>query len=61
MPATPSDRTYLLTRAVAAIVVPVLLLAFVILYLNPDSSGERFAWAIRPHEGRIVVKPKHPA
>jgi hypothetical protein len=49
MSAAPSDRTYPLTRLVAALVVPVLLLAFVILYLNPDSSAERFAWQIKPH------------
>jgi hypothetical protein len=55
MPVTPSDRTYPLTRAVAALVVPVLLLAFVILYLNPDSSGERFAWAIRPHMSNLYI------
>jgi hypothetical protein len=30
-------------------VVPFLWLAFLILYLNPDSTGERFAWAIKPH------------
>ncbi len=43
-----SDRIYPLTRLVAGIVVPVLVLAFVILYLFPDQSGERFAWAIKP-------------
>lgn len=45
----PSDRIYPLTRIVAAIVVPVLLLAFVILYVFPDQSGKHFAWAIKPH------------
>jgi hypothetical protein len=38
-----------ITRAVAVIVVPFLWLAFLILFFYPDTSGERFAWAIRPH------------
>lgn len=42
------DRIYPATRIVAAIIVPVLLLAFVILYLFPSTTGERFAWEIRP-------------
>lgn len=44
-----SDRTCTLTRIVAAVVVPVLVLAFIILYFFPDQSGARFAWAIKPH------------
>jgi len=42
------DRIFLSTRIVAALVVPILLLAFVILYLFPGTSGERFAWEIKP-------------
>jgi hypothetical protein len=42
------DRIYKSTRVVAAIIVPVLLLAFVILFLFPSTTGERFAWEIRP-------------
>jgi hypothetical protein len=38
-----------ITRIVAVIIVPILWLAFLILYFYPDTSGERFAWAIRPH------------
>ncbi|MFN2218785.1 MAG: hypothetical protein ACK2UA_09280 [Anaerolineae bacterium] len=49
MTRSPSDRIHLLTRVVAAIVIPFLVLAFVILYFFPDQSGERFAWAIKPH------------
>jgi len=37
------------TRWVAVIVVPFLWLAFLILFFNPDTTGERFAWAIKPH------------
>lgn len=43
------DRIQPITRIVAVIVIPFLWLAFLILFFNPDSSGERFAWAIKPH------------
>ena len=46
--ATPQDRILPLTRIVAALVVPFLLLAFLILYLYPEQSGQRFAWEVRP-------------
>lgn len=44
-----NDEIYPLTRRVAMIVVPFLWLAFLILFFIPDSTGERFAWAIKPH------------
>jgi len=43
-----SDAIYPLTRIVAALVVPFVVLAFVILYVFPQLSGERFAWDIQP-------------
>ena len=43
-----NDNIFLLTRIIAAIIVPFLLLAFYILYLHPETSGERFAWEIKP-------------
>ena len=43
------DRILPFTRIVAVIVIPFLWLAFLILFFYPDSSGERFAWAIKPH------------
>lgn len=43
------DRIQPVTRVIAATVVPFLWLAFLILFFFPDSSGERFAWAIKPH------------
>ena len=43
------DGIYPVTRAVAVIVVPFLWLAFLILFFYPDTTGERFAWAIKPH------------
>jgi hypothetical protein len=42
------DRIQPFTRIVAAVIVPFLVLAFLILYLSPERSGERFAWAIQP-------------
>jgi hypothetical protein len=44
-----TDRTDTASRIVAAIVVPILVLAFIILFFLPDQSGQRFAWAIAPH------------
>ena len=43
------DRIFPFTRIVAAIVVPFLVLAFLILYFFPQLSGERFAWSIQPN------------
>jgi hypothetical protein len=42
------DRVFSVTRVVAACVVPFLVAAFVILYVHPELSGERFAWKIQP-------------
>jgi len=42
------DQIRPFTRIVAAVVVPFLVLAFIILYFFPHLSGERFAWAIQP-------------
>lgn len=36
------------TRIVAAIIIPFLVAAFIILYFFPDQSGQRFAWEINP-------------
>lgn len=43
-----NDNIFPLTRIIAVIVIPFLLLAFYILYLNPETSAERFAWEIKP-------------
>lgn len=43
------DHIRPITRIIAVIVVPFLWLAFLILFFTPDLSGERFAWAIKPH------------
>ncbi len=49
------DRVLIETRVVAAIVIPVLLLAFVILYLNPDQTNLHFAWTIKPNMTPIAM------
>jgi hypothetical protein len=42
------DRIFRSTQLVAALVVPILVLAWVILYFFPETSGQRFAWEIQP-------------
>ncbi|MFP3855243.1 MAG: hypothetical protein ACLFWD_13220 [Anaerolineales bacterium] len=42
------DRILPFTKWVAAAIVPFLLLAFLILFFFPETSGERFAWEINP-------------
>ena len=49
------DRILLQTRLVLIVVIPFLLLAFLILYIFPDLSGERFAWAIKPHVTALFI------
>jgi hypothetical protein len=44
-----NDRIFRSTRIIAAVVVPFLVLAFVILYLFPGRSGQHFAWEIQPN------------
>lgn len=48
MAAPRDDRVLPVTRIVAALIIPFLVLAFLILYFVPDQSGERFAWRIDP-------------
>jgi hypothetical protein len=45
---TSEDQILPLTRVLAAIVVPALVIASIILYLMPQRSGELFAWAVQP-------------
>ncbi|MBN1248843.1 MAG: hypothetical protein JXC32_14375 [Anaerolineae bacterium] len=44
-----------MTRVLAAIVVPFLVVAFGMLYLFPDSSGAVFAWPIKPHMSAMML------
>jgi hypothetical protein len=49
------DRIFRSTRIVAAGVVPILVLAFLILYLFPETSGTRFAWEIKPNMTAVFM------
>lgn len=42
------DQIRPLTKVVAAIIIPFLVAAFIILYFFPEQSGQRFAWEIKP-------------
>jgi hypothetical protein len=50
-----NDAILTLTRVVAAIVIPFLWLAFLILFFYPDLTGERFAWLIKPHLTSLYI------
>ena len=43
-----TDRVLTLTRAVAILVIPFLLVAFGLLYVRSELAADLFAWAIRP-------------
>jgi hypothetical protein len=45
---TSTDRVLVVTRVVAIIIVPFLVIAAILLYAFPDRTGELFAWPITP-------------
>ena len=49
------DRLYPITRALAAIIVPILTVAFGMLYLFPERTEELFAWALRPSMSAMML------
>lgn len=49
------DRILPLTRVVGGVIAPVLLVAFVILWVLPDRTTELFAWTITPEMTPIVM------
>lgn len=49
------DRILPLTRWVARIIIPILLVAFLILYGMPDRTSQFFAWTIQPEMTPIVM------
>lgn len=49
------DAVRPLTRGLAAIIVPVLVAAFIMLFLLPDRTGELFAWPIGPHMTAMML------
>ena len=50
-----NDNILPITRIVAVIVIPFLWLAFLILFFYPDSTGEHFAWLIKPHMTSLYI------
>ncbi|MDQ4077906.1 MAG: hypothetical protein M3220_16875 [Chloroflexota bacterium] len=53
--APAADRILPETRLVAALIVPFLVAAFVILYLLPDETGRLFAWEIQPRMNALLM------
>lgn len=49
------DRIFRSSRLVAAIVIPFLVLAFIILFVFPEQSGQRFAWSIQPNMTAVYM------
>jgi hypothetical protein len=49
------DRILIETRLTAAALVPILLAAFVLLYLLPDDTGRLFAWQIEPRMTALIM------
>jgi hypothetical protein len=49
------DRILLVTRVVAAMIVPFLVVAFAILYLMPDATDQLFAWTILPRMSALLM------
>ena len=53
--AVRDDRILFQTRLVLILVVPVLILAFLVLYVFPDQYGDRFSWKIQPHMTSLLM------
>ena len=53
-PPRRDDRVLQTTRLTAALLVPILVTAAVILYLLPDDTERLFAWPIRPRATALV-------
>jgi len=49
------NTVLMLTRVLAAIVIPILAAAFLILYVNPGTTGENFAWPIKPRMSSMML------
>ncbi len=49
------DRILPVTRVVAALIVPFLVVAFAILYLLPDATDRLFAWTIMPRMSALLM------
>lgn len=53
--ASNNDVVLKLTRVLAVIVIPILAAAFIILYLNPDTTAENFSWPIKPYMSSMML------
>jgi hypothetical protein len=51
----PDDRILSATRVTAALIVPFLVVAFVMLYLLPDATDRLFAWTIQPRMSALLM------
>jgi hypothetical protein len=52
---TKDDRVFVSTQVVAAIIIVVLLLAFISLYIFPDHTDIDFAWTILPRTSALFI------
>jgi hypothetical protein len=51
----PHDRVLMITRVLAGIVLPVLAIAFGMLYFFPNNSGLLFAWPVKPMMSAMML------
>jgi hypothetical protein len=49
------DRVLVASRVLAAVIVPILVAAFIMLYLFPNDTGRLFAWPIKPPMSAMML------
>jgi hypothetical protein len=49
------DTVFLTTRVLAALIVPILVAAFVMLYLFPGDTAQLFAWPVKPPMSALML------
>jgi hypothetical protein len=54
-PESANDRVLVASRVLAAIIVPILVGAFIMLYLLPNDTGRLFAWPIKPPMSAMML------
>ena len=54
-PAPQDDRVLPFTRVVAAAVIGILVLAFLVLFVSPGDTASRFAWTVHPSMTAMVM------
>src|SRR5512141_2236890 len=55
METSPSQQPNLEVRIVGAVILAVLILAFIALYIFPDNTDVDFAWTIKPATTAILI------